>query len=392
MAAALLVSVTMVLVVCGRGAAAPAAPAAETTAAPAPEAKAPAAEPAPADAKPLAERRQAAMARGVAAILKTQGADGSWGVPKGSVGITALVVDGLLEAGQPATDPAVAKALDYLLKAQKEDGGIYDDVGLKIYASSISVLALTHADAKAYAEPIKKAMAFIEKSQWGADESIEKADPNYGGFGYGKSNRPDMSNTQFCLDALKAAGVKEDDPVWTRAVVFVSRCQDRSESNDKAFVGRDDGGGIYSPVESKAETITLPDGTKVMKTYGSMTYAVLKAFVFANLSPEDGRVKAALDWVRKHWTFEENPEMGQQGLYYYYMTAARALGAYSKAVKDDHVVDVRRRSHDWKAELSESILKRQKEDGSWTNEADRWFEGYAPIPTSYALIALAQCR
>jgi squalene-hopene/tetraprenyl-beta-curcumene cyclase len=348
-----------------------------------------------ADAKPLAERRKEAVARGVAALLKAQDADGAWGTPKGGVGVTAVVTDALLEAGVSAKEPAVAKALAYLLKAQKEDGGIYDDPGLKIYSTSITVLALVHADAKAYADTLKKATAYMEKNQWGADESSETPKFYAGGWGYGKSNRPDLSNSQFAQEMFKAledAGVPRNTKLWERALLFTSRCQDRSESNDKAFVGTDDGGGIYSPVESKAEMIDLPGGGKAMKTYGSMTYAVLKGFVFANLSPDDGRVKAALDWIRKHWTFEENPEMGQQGLYYYYMTASRALAAYSKAVKDDKFVDARSRSHDWKTELSEAILKRQKADGSWQNDADRWFEGYAPIPTSYALIALAQCQ
>jgi squalene-hopene/tetraprenyl-beta-curcumene cyclase len=360
-----------------------------------PAASAPAASAPASDAKPLADRIKAAMARGFEAVVKEQGADGSWGKPTGSVGVTALITDGLLESGRPAKDPAIAKALAYLLKAQKEDGGIYDDVGLKTYATSISVLALLHADAKGYAAVIKKAEVFMEKGQWGADESIEKADPRYGGIGYGRSNRPDMSNTSIAADMFKAledAGVKPDSRLWTRMVVFASRSQDRSESNDKAFVGTDSGGGIYSPVESKAQEVELPDGRKVMRTYGSMTYAVLKAFVFANLSMDDGRVKAAMDWIRKNWTFEENPGMGQEGLYYYYMTAARTLAAYSKAAKTDKIVDARRRSHDWKVELAEAILKRQGADGTWTNSADRWFEGYAPIPTSYCLIALAQCQ
>ncbi|HUU31969.1 MAG TPA: prenyltransferase/squalene oxidase repeat-containing protein [Phycisphaerae bacterium] len=369
---------------------APAAAAAEP-AAPAEVKAAP--EPAPAPAVPsLAERRQSAMARGVAALLKEQAADGSWGKPQGGVGITALCTEAILEAGQTIREPAVRRAVDYILKAVKPDGGIYDDVGLKIYSTSLSLAVLVKADSKAYAEPIKKATDFIEKSQWGADESIEKSDLKYGGFGYGKSNRPDMSNSQFALDALREAGVKPDSAVWQRAIVFVSRSQDRTESNDKAFAGTDSGGGIYSPVESKAEMIELPDGRKVFRTYGSMTYAILKAFVFANLSVEDGRVKGALDWIRKHWTFEENPELGQQGLYYYYMTAGRALAAYSAASHEDTIRDAARRVHDWRAELTQAILTRQKADGSWVNEKDRWFEGYPPVPTSYALMALAECR
>ncbi len=351
-----------------------------------------ASETAPAAATPsLDARRQSAMARGVAMLLKEQAADGSWGKPQGGVGITALVTAALLEAGQTIREPGVRRAVDFILKAVKPDGGIYDEVGLKIYSTSLSLAVLVKADAKTYADPIKKATDFIEQSQWGADESIEKSDMKYGGFGYGKNNRPDMSNSQFALDALRAAGVKPDSAVWQRAIVVVSRSQDRTESNDKAFAGRDDGGGIYSPVESKAEMVELSDGRKVFRTYGSMTYAILKAFVFANLSPDDDRVKASLDWIRKHWTFDENPDLGQQGLYYYYMTAGRALAAYSAASHEQTIRDAARRVHDWRAELTQAILTRQKPDGSWVNEKDRWFEGYPPVPTSYALMALAAC-
>jgi len=345
-----------------------------------------------ADAATLEARRIRAIETGAAALLKEQDPDGSW--VKGNVGISALCTDALLEAGLTTQDPRILRAVQYLLANQKDDGGIYDDVGLKIYSSSIALKALTRADPKVYAEPIKKVLAYIEKCQWGADESIEKSDLRYGGFGYGKNNRPDMSNTQFCLDALKAAGVPKDSAVWERAVVFVSRSQDRSESNDKAFAGVDGGGGVYSPVETKAEVIELPDGRKIFKTYGSMTYAILKSFVFADLDPTDPRVQASLDWIRKHWTFEENPEMGQQGLYYYYMTAARALAAYSKAAGEDKFLDARRRPHDWRAEITEAILARQRPDGTWVNTAERWYEGeqMAIVPTSYCLIALAECK
>jgi squalene-hopene/tetraprenyl-beta-curcumene cyclase len=366
--------------------------------APAPEAKAVPVATATAEtkavdtSKPLADRRKEAIARGVAAMYKAQGEDGSWGMPKGSVGVTALCVDGLLEAGQTIKEPGIKKALDFILKAQKDDGGIYDDEGLKVYSTSIALMALVRADKAAYTEQIKKATKWLEGTQWGSDESIEKTDLKYGGFGYGKSNRPDLSNTQFALRSLKEAGVAPDSPIWTRAIVFLSRCQDNSETNDKAFKGTDNGGAIYSPVESKSDMITLPDGSKVMKTYGSMTYALLQSFVFANMKADDPRMKAAVEWIRKHWTFEENPEMGQQGLFYSYLTAAKALSAYSQLTKESTITDAARRPHDWKAELTEAILKRQKADGMWTNEADRWFEGYAPVPTSYALMALAACE
>src|SRR5258708_11117777 len=55
-----------------------------------------------------------------------------------------------------------------------------------------------------------------------------------GGFGYDSKNRPDMSNSGFALEALAAAGVKQDNPAFKKATVFLSRSQNlkgRSEEH-----------------------------------------------------------------------------------------------------------------------------------------------------------------
>lgn len=367
---------------------------------PAPAAKAevvaPATEAAPADSKALAEKRKAAIAKAVAFLLAKQNPDGSWGDAKAGVGVTGLATQALLFAGKTVKDEPVKKAVELIVKTQKEDGGIYDDGGLANYCTCIAVQVLVKADKEAYAAPIKKAMAFLTKHQWDDVESVDKQekadknDPRFGGAGYGKSARPDLSNTQYFADALQAAGVPKDDPAWARMLVFVSRCQANSETNDSAItkiVTQDDGGFVYSTAESKA-TVDLPDGRKGLRSYGSMTYAGFKSMLYASVSKNDPRVKAALVWIQKHWGFEENPEMGQSGLYYYYQTSAKAL----KAFGEDKVLDARQRPHDWRAEITESLLKRQKDDGSWTNPSDRWFEGNPLIPTSYSVVALADCE
>ncbi len=337
---------------------------------------------------PLSERRDRAIDRAVDYLLGAQAADGSWG--DGNVGITALCTNALLEAGKTVKDPPVKKAVDFVVRHQQADGGIYD-VGLRTYTTSLAVMVLAKADAKAYAGAMEKAKAFLIEHQWDEPESIDSGHPWYGGHGYGKHERPDLSNTQYFVEAMHQAGVPKDHPLWDKVVVFVSRTQDRSESNEGVFVGTDSGGMIYSPHaggESKAGTVDLPGGRKGLKAYGSMTYAGFKSFVYADLDRDDPRVQAALDWVRRHWTFEENPELGQQGLYYYYQTAAKALAAWG----EDTITDARRRKHDWKAELTRALLRRQRPDGSWVNPADRWFEGYPPVPTSYALLAMVHCR
>lgn len=74
----------------------------------------------------------------------------------------------------------------------------------------------------------------------------------------------------------------------------------------------------------------------------------------------------------------------QQGLYYYYMTFARTLDAYGETTLQtaDGV------HHDWANDLIDAIASRQHDDGSWTNDADRWMEGDPNLVTCYALIAL----
>ena len=91
--------------------------------------------------------------------------------------------------------------------------------------------------------------------------------------------------------------------------------------------------GTYYPGDSSFGFIELPDGKIMMRSYGSMTYALLKSYVLCGLKPDDNRVKAALNWVSKNFTVTENPgaapnapeETKLQGLFYYYLAMAQTL-------------------------------------------------------------------
>jgi squalene-hopene/tetraprenyl-beta-curcumene cyclase len=80
--------------------------------------------------------------------------------------------------------------------------------------------------------------------------------------------------------------------------------------------------------------------------------------------------------------------MGPQGLYYYYHTFAKALDALGQ----DIFVDADGKKHDWRRELAEELAKRQRPDGSWVNENNRWLEGDPNLVTGYALLALSYCK
>jgi squalene-hopene/tetraprenyl-beta-curcumene cyclase len=226
--------------------------------------------------------------------------------------------------------------------------------------------------------------------QWDEGEGKSRDDAFYGGAGYGGSNsRPDVSNTAFFMEALRESGLPADDPHLKKALIFVSRCQNlKSEFNDQAWAGKvNDGGFIYTAANGGA-SMAGKDANGGLRSYASMTYAGLKSMIHAGLTPDDPRVKAALTYIGKHYTVDENPGLGQQGLYYYYQTFAKAMAMLGKPA----FTDATGQSHDWRADLTVALAKRQNRDGSWVNPADRFMEGDPNLVTAYGLLALSYAR
>jgi squalene-hopene/tetraprenyl-beta-curcumene cyclase len=321
--------------------------------------------------------------------------------PRMGVGITALVVSGLLRNGRSPDDPVVAKALKFLEGAVKPDGGIYDPrLGYNNYETCIAINCFAAANAdKRYDKIIKNAEKYLKATQWTEAQNendpahkIDKSDPFYGGAGYGKNKRPDLSNTAFLVDALKEAGNGPDDEAMKKALVFVSRCQNlESEHNTSPAAAKNpDGGFYYTPAnggESAAEK--LPNGG--LRSYASMTYSGLKSMIYCGLKADDPRVKAATKWIKDNYDLKTNPGLGADGLYYYYHVFAKALDAMGS----DTLEDSKGVKHDWRKDLVAELASQQQPDGSWVNtksQSRRWFEGDPNLVTGYALLALSYCR
>ncbi len=265
--------------------------------------------------------------------------DGSWSSEKGP-GITGLVVTALLrsKATTPA-EPTIAKGLAYLEGfISPKSGGLAEGPNAN-YVTAIALMAFHEANIKGrYDAQIKAGQAFLKNLQWDEGENKGPDDPFYGGAGYGGRSRPDLSNTSFFMEALRDTGLPADDPNLKKALVFVSRCQNlKSEFNDQPWAGKvNDGGFIYTAAGGGVSMAVPPtDANGGLRSYASMTYAGLKSMIYAGLKPDDPRVKAASEFIAKHYTLDENPGLGQQGLYYYYQTFAKALTLLGKPTFTD---------------------------------------------------------
>jgi squalene-hopene/tetraprenyl-beta-curcumene cyclase len=354
----------------------------------------------------LRQELDIAISKGLNFLKQQQNkADGSWSTPE-EPAITGLVLTAFM--GDPSrrpTDailPEVEKGYQFLLSKVKPDGGIYSK-GRANYNTSIALTALTVNPKPEYEKTILDARKFVVGQQNDFGEKGVADNEFDGGIGYGKPSadkppRADLSNTHFAVEALhyskklfedKATPEdKKNELNWGAAIKFIERCQNLPASNDQKWASDDPknkGGFIYEPGISKSsEEIKLPDGRTAMRSYGSISYAGMLSFIYAGLTPDDPRVKAALQWLGENYTLEENPGMGQEGLYYYYHTMAKALtvaGLDELKTKDGKSVD-------WRTELARHLLNNQKPDGSWLNSTGRWMENDPVLVTAYTLLAL----
>lgn len=324
--------------------------------------------------------------------------------------ITGLVITGfMLDPGVDERHPVVTTATRYLLSHQQPDGGIYKDI-LPNYNTSICISALALVNKPEAVEAMNKGVAFIKTLQYGDfnrsnpndpgfEEPIRIDHPYYGGVGYGKHGRPDLSNLSFFMQAMHDAGVSTNDIAYQRALVFLSRVQMSDEVNEMPYAdGTEQGGFIYATVpniesvdgmagQSQAGTHpeSLTDGDEIisLRAYGSMTYAGFKSLLFADLAPDDARVVAARKWIENNYTLEENPGMGMQGYYYYLCTMARALDALGVEEID---------GHNWREDIIDKLHELQFVSGAFRTVESRWMEDNDILIAAYALIAVQHCK
>jgi len=334
-------------------------------------------------------------------LLKTQNEDGSWsrGQWPSLTGLPVWALS-LSENRTPEVQTAIDKGVAFLKSKAKDDGSIYDEQGgLRNYNTALSMLGLFMSKDTDSIPYVQRARKYIAGSQYKGDG------PYKGGMGYDgdlSRNYADMSNSFIAYEAMALTEAVEDlrsskeeraDLDWDAAVDFLM--QNQNLDNDKPWM-HDDGGFVYHPqyfdtkgrISNKAGAFTNETNIIKFRSYGSMTYAGLLSFLYADVSPDDYRVRSAFKWAMNNWSLDENPGMGDKGLYYFYNVLAkglRVMGYETITLADGRKVS-------WRQEFVDKVLslKQLEDDGTayWVNEKDKYNESDKTMVTSFMIIAL----
>lgn len=325
------------------------------------------------------------LTHGVRFLLAQQSPDGAWRSDvyaqfKDGTALTPLVLTALQDAAPFAeTTAARKKASAWVAKFARPDGAIDegpDGLPYPVYTAALSVIALSHPENRDHLAARDAWLKYLLARQLTEANGWSPADVHYGGWGYypGVPRKPaagqavpaqhllesNLSATAFALDALAAAG-KLTDGARKPAAVCVGRLTD---------------GGIHfvagDPLRNKAGVVTTADGKVTYREYGSVQMDAARAARLVGLSQKDNPAPSGFD--RHPGDYPPEREANRDAVYYYFArSAAKTLG---------------RRA----AELPESLLAKQRADGSWSNPVELVRENDPVLATAYAVSALAECR
>jgi len=336
----------------------------------------------------LRNEAQSAIDRAEKWLLSIQQPDGNWSSPEfpalTGLPLWAMAMDGKMDR------VAQKKAVDFILSHARPNGAIFATPseerkggGLPNYNTAICMLGLHMVNDTKLNPVILKARKFMTSMQHAGNDEYK------GGFGYDASTKrayTDLSNTFIAAEAMALTAQLED---LRSEKGEIAKIDNKALAEYVFNLQQKDGGIRYHPNNSKAST-DEENEARQFRSYGSMTYAGLLTLIYADVDKRDPRARSAYDWTLKHWSLEENPGMGQQGVYYFYNVLSKCMAAMGQ----DVITLENGQKVNWRTEVVKKLINLQqiapdgKGHGYWTNPTSRWFEADPVLVTSYTLIAL----
>jgi squalene-hopene/tetraprenyl-beta-curcumene cyclase len=342
-------------------------------------------------------------------LVAAQSSDGAWrsdvyGTFKDGFALTPLALSALIAAENPETRKPIDQGEKFLAATVKVDGSLaLPEYGLDypVYTAAIAATIFSRTPHSSAAHAARAWLRFLRERQLTEALGWKPTDKEFGGWGYSRNvpHKPkphqidqpliesNLSATVFALEALRAAGVSPKDEAFSKARVFVQRCQ--NWERDPEF---DDGGFhfIYDdPVRNKAGMRgKSKDGLLQFYSYGSTTADGVRSLLVVGDPVESPRVSAAMSWLERKFradvhpgTYNERHEGNRNAVYFYY---AASVARACAALKMTHTF--------WATPLMTALMKLQRSDGSWVNSIELVRENDPIVATSFALMAMAACR
>jgi hypothetical protein len=284
------------------------------------------------------------------------------------------------------------------------------------YASSIMLLFLdalynpppAKKDSR-YAAPSRKSCKYPKEIERLIREIVDwivtKQDETIWRYpgGLGSGEKQDLSNTQYALLALQAAGrcnVEAPASTYKKVLEYLLASQEQDGPEEPRWIenpayepGGEDRYGPWLPagkVKARGWGYMARPG---IPTTGSMTTAGIAALAIVKerlqaLNQLDKETSGKIDrsmlgglaWLSHNFDVRQNP--GQGGWHYYYLYGLERVGAFTGL---EHFG-----KHDWYREGAEVLLSQQSPDGGWPQPESGELSVYEPRleQTCFALLFL----
>src|SRR5438445_2743680 len=309
-------------------------------------------------------------------LIQHQSPDGSWrsetyGFLKEGASLTPHVALflGKLPGTQFRTTSAAENAQRFLRTVNREN------LTYPVYTAADSVRIFA-------SEPEIRSpwLDYLRQNQLTESLGWQLSDAEYGGWSYAISppRRPadlknrgpwdwsNLSATLAALEALRAAGITDEDPAISPALLFAERCQNLPPEGYQGDDKFDDGGFFFSsaePIRNKAGSAGADQFGQRFNSYGSATVDGILLLIDCGLPADHPRVQAARAWLSKRFDVEHNPgnfvaanEDLRDATYFYY---CRGLAQVMQRL-GWRQWQKETRSIDGASALIEALLKRQR--------------------------------